>query len=263
MKTSSISLLLGSFLLLAHPSGTAAAAAPLDPCLVGLATLVSDPGLNSCLPMVQLSQLLTATTITPALVNTTAAALCARPVCGQASITVVQNTVTQNCVNTTNKATSDLIYGGASLYAPLREGVCQRVSPTNGTFCATVSTEAIAAYLVQHPSPMGMKSFTNATFVRQYVDSVPKDVLCTACNKAMINPLINYVAKNKATLNAEILKWSGVIQAEVEGKCGADFTNGAAPDTSGLKGESAAIARAQVPTLVMVLGAMFSGAWAL
>jgi hypothetical protein len=272
MKTSSLSLLLGSFLLLLHPSGSAAAVAPLDPCLVGLATLVSDPGLNSCLPMAQLSELLTATTVTPALVNSTAAALCARPVCGQASITVVQNTVTQNCVNTSNKATSDLIYGGASLYAPLREGICQRVSPTNGTFCATVSAEAIAAYLIQHPSPMGLKGFGNVTFLRQYAESVPKDVLCTACNKAIINPLINYVAKNKATLNAEILKWSGVIQAGVEGKCGADFINGAdfsnngsTPDTTGHKGPkaAAAVASAQVPTVVMVLGAVFSSAWTL
>ncbi|KAF9967209.1 hypothetical protein BGZ70_010363 [Mortierella alpina] len=217
--------------------------------------------------MAQLSELLTAP-VTPTLVNATAAALCARPVCGQASITVVQNTVTQNCVNTSNKATSDLVYGGASLYAPLREGICQRVSPTNGTFCVTVSAEAIAAYLIQHPSPMGIKSFGNVTFLRQYAETVPKDVLCTACNKAIINPLINYVAKNKATLNAEILKWSGVIETGVKAKCGADFINGAdftnspTPDTPG-PSTAAAIAGAQVPTVVMVLGAVLSIAWAL
>ncbi|KAF9567904.1 hypothetical protein EC968_003140 [Mortierella alpina] len=212
--------------------------------------------------MAQLSELATSP-ITPALVNTTATALCSRPVCGQASITVVQNTVTQNCVNTTNKATSDLIYGGASLYPPLREGLCQRVSPKNGTFCATVMTETIAAYLVQHPSPLGAKIFANATVLKQYVDGVPNELLCTACSKAMINPLINYVAQNKHSLNAEILKWSGVIKTQVQAKCGADFTNGAAPDTSGLTAESAAIESAQVPAVIMILGAVFSGAWTL
>ncbi|KAF9989540.1 hypothetical protein BGZ75_006087 [Mortierella antarctica] len=217
--------------------------------------------------MVQLSQLLTSP-ITPALVNTTATALCSRPVCSPASITVVQNTVTQNCVNSTNKATSDLIYGGASLYPPLREGLCQRVSPTNGTFCAAVSTETLTAYLAKHPSPLGVKMFANSTVLKQYVDSVPKDVLCTPCNKAMINPLINYVAQNNATLNAEIRKWSGVIKTQVQAKCGADFTNGVAPkpnNTSGLTGqsESSAIASAQVPAVIMVLGAVFSGAWTL
>ncbi|KAF9960598.1 hypothetical protein BGZ72_006498 [Mortierella alpina] len=262
MKTSSLSLLLGSCLLLALPSGTAAAAPHLDSCLTGLATLLSDPGLNQCIPMVQVSQLLT-DPITPALVNTTATALCSRPVCSQASLTVVQNTITQNCVNSTNKATSDLIYGGASLYPPLREGICTRVSPTNGTFCATVSTESITAYMAQHPSPLGVKIFANSTVLKQYVHSMPKDVLCTACNKAMISPLVNYVAQNKNTLNEEIRKWSDVIKTQVQAKCGADFTNGAAPDTSGLTGQSAAIASAQVPAVLMILGAVFSGVWTL
>ncbi|KAF9290272.1 hypothetical protein BGZ68_007496 [Mortierella alpina] len=262
MKTASLALLLGSFLLfLTQPSGTAAAP-PLDACLVGLATLISDPGLNSCLPMAQLSQLVTAP-ITPELVNTTATALCSRPICGPASIKVVQNTVTQNCVNSTNKATSDLIYGGASLYPPLREGICQRVSPTNGTFCAAVSTETISAYLAKHPSPLGIKSFANVTVLKQYVDSVPKDVLCTTCNKAIINPLVNYVDQNKNTLNAEILKWSGVIKTQIQGKCGAAFTNGASPDPAGLTEESAAVASAQVPAVLMILGAVFSSAWTL
>ncbi|KAF9910426.1 hypothetical protein BX616_010874, partial [Lobosporangium transversale] len=212
---------LGSSLL---PSSTEAAV--IDQCKLSLATLLSDPGLNSCLPLQELSQLVTEPVITPALVNSTATTFCSYPVCPAASLTLVQNTVTQNCVNASDPTTADLVYSVASLYPPAKEGVCQRVSPQNGTFCATVLTETLTTYLKKNPSPKG---FTDPAVLKQYVDSMPSEILCTPCNKAMINPLVNYVAQNKNTLKPAALTWANVIQTEVQRKCGADFTNGAAP----------------------------------
>ncbi|KAG0200868.1 hypothetical protein BGX28_006179 [Mortierella sp. GBA30] len=256
-----LAIVFGSFFLFTLPSYTAAI--DLDQCTLSLATLLSDPGLNTCLPMHNLAQLLT-DPITPALVNDTATALCSYPICGPESIKLVQNTVSQNCVNASDKQAADLIYGGASLYPPLREGVCQRVStPNNGTFCATVLTETLTAYMAKNPSPLGIKIFANATVLQQYVDGMPQDILCTSCNKAMINPLVNYIAQNENTLTAEVLKWANVIKTQVQAKCGAGFTNGVAPapDPSTQGAKSAGTLNVPVPTALTALGAiLFSGA---
>ncbi|KAF9116055.1 hypothetical protein BGX27_005084 [Mortierella sp. AM989] len=220
---STVAVALGSFLL---PSATNAIV--IDPCTLSLAGLLSDPGLNSCLPMQQLS-LLATDKITPTLVNNTLTTFCPMPVCPAASITLVQNTVKQNCVNSTDPSTSELVAGAATLYSPAKEGLCQTVSPSNGTFCATVLTESMTAYLAKNPSPLGLGIFANTVVLKQYVDAMPKELLCTPCNKAMINPLTNFISKNKSTLTPNVLKWAGVIETEVQAKCGADFTNGAPP----------------------------------
>jgi len=92
------------------------------------------------------------------------------------------------------------------------------------------------AYLALHPSPLGIEIFANATVLQQYVDGMPASLLCTPCNKAIINPLDSYIAQNKASLNAEVLKWANVIQTEVQAKCGADFTNGVTPTSNNTNG---------------------------
>ncbi|KAG0054514.1 hypothetical protein BGZ83_011108 [Gryganskiella cystojenkinii] len=222
-----------ALLLLGAATLSTPSEAVLDQCTVSLAGLLADPGLNQCLPLQQLSLLLT-DPITPALVNATATTFCSYPVCSPASVTLVQNTITQNCFNATDKSTSDLVYGAAQLYPAFKEGLCQRdlqnPPPSgNGTFCVTELTGSLTAYLAVHPSPLGLKIFANSTVLKQYVDGMPADLLCTPCNKAIINPLDNYIATNRASLNAEVLKWADVIQTEVQAKCGVDFTNGVAP----------------------------------
>ncbi|KAF9206412.1 hypothetical protein BGZ49_002503 [Haplosporangium sp. Z 27] len=252
---SSVAVVLGSFLL---PSATTAIV--VDPCTLSLGGLLSDSGLNSCLPLQQLSQFLT-TNVTSALVNSTLATFCPMPVCPAASITLVENTVTQNCVNSSDPTTSELVYGAATLYSPAKQGLCQTVSATNGTFCATVLTESMITYLAQHPSPLGLGIFGNATVLQQYVNAMPQDLLCTPCNKAMINPLTNFIAKNQTTLSAPVLKWANVIEAGVQAKCGADFTNGAAPTSSspsttggsGAKSSAISVHGSYLPSAVMVL----------
>ncbi|KAI8598508.1 hypothetical protein EDD21DRAFT_382255 [Dissophora ornata] len=252
--TSTIALVLGSFLL---PSSTSAVT--IDQCTLSLASLVSDPGLNTCLPMQQLSLLVTST-VTPQLVNDTVTAFCSYPVCSSASITLVENTVTQNCVNASDPNTADLVLEAASLYLPAKEGLCQRVSSTNGTFCVTVFEESLTAYLALNPSPLGIGIFSNETVLKQYVNAMPQDVLCTSCNKAMINPLDNYVSQNQGNLSATVLQWAKVIQTEVQSKCGSDFTNGVTPSTatgSG-SGTSAGLISAESSKITVVLGAIFA-----
>ncbi|KAF9125026.1 hypothetical protein BG015_004982 [Linnemannia schmuckeri] len=211
-------------------------AATLDQCSISLLGLISDPGLNACLPMQQLSSLATAPVITPKLVNDTATAFCSFPVCPPASVTLVQNTVSQNCVNASDPATAELVLGAASLYPPFREGMCQRIPGGNGTFCVTELAETMTAYLAKHPSPLGIKIFANSTVLKQYVDEMPKEILCTPCNKAIINPIENYISANKATIKPQILQWATILQTEAEKKCGAGFTDGQKPTATAAPG---------------------------
>ncbi|KAF8924450.1 hypothetical protein BGZ47_004015 [Haplosporangium gracile] len=204
-------------------------AATLDQCSISLLGLVSDPGLNACLPMQQLSSLATAPVITSKLVNDTATAFCSFPVCPTASVTLVQNTVSQNCVNASDPATAELVLSAASLYPPFKEGMCQRIPGGNGTFCITELAETMTAYLAKYPSPLGIKIFANSTVLKQYVGEMPKDLLCTPCNKAIINPIENYISANKATIKPQVLQWATILQTEAANKCGAGFTDGQKP----------------------------------
>ncbi|KAG9070322.1 hypothetical protein KI688_009659 [Linnemannia hyalina] len=220
-STSSLTLLAASI--------TLANAATLDQCSISLLGLVSDPGLNTCLPMQQLSSLVSAPLITPLIVNNTATALCSLPICPTASVALVQSTVTQNCVNATDPATAELVLGAASLYPPFRDGMCQRIPGGNGTFCITELAQTMSDYLTKHPSPLGIKIFANSTVLQQYVADMPTALLCTPCNKAIINPIQNYITANKATMKPTILEWANILNTGAASKCGADFTNGQKP----------------------------------
>ncbi|KAG0284800.1 hypothetical protein BGZ97_008056, partial [Linnemannia gamsii] len=222
-STSALALIATAFL------SSSIQAVTLDQCSVSLLGLVGDPGLNACLPMQQLSLLATTSPITPLLINNTATALCSFPVCPPAAITLVQNTVSQNCVNASDPSTAELVLGVASLYAPFREGMCQRIPGGNGTFCVTELAETMTTYLAAHPSPLGLKIFANSTVLKQYFDEMPKEILCTPCNKAIINPIENYITANKATLQPQILQWAAILQTEAANKCGAAFTDGQQP----------------------------------
>ncbi|KAG0276179.1 hypothetical protein BGZ96_003433 [Linnemannia gamsii] len=224
--TSTSTLALIATTTLTYLSSFAKAQVTLDQCSISLLGLVGDPGLNACLPMQQLSLLVTTSPITPLLVNNTATSLCSLPVCPQSSITLVQNTVSQNCVNASDPATADLILSAASLYAPFRDGMCQRIPGGNGTFCVTELAETMTAYLAKHPSPLGIKIFANSTVLKQYFDEMPQEILCTPCNKAIINPIENYITANKATLSPQVLQWATILQTEATNKCGAAFTDG-------------------------------------
>ncbi|KAG0269444.1 hypothetical protein BGZ95_002071 [Linnemannia exigua] len=225
--TTTLAVIATSTILLFTPSSTDAAAT-LDQCSISLLGLVSDPGLNACLPMQQFTKLVTSP-ITPQIVNDTATAFCALPVCPEPSITLVRNTISQNCVNASDPTTADLVYGAASLYPPFREGLCQRIPGGNGTFCVTELADSLTAYLAKHPTPLGFKILADSAALKQYVDEMPKEILCTPCNKAIINPIENYIAGNKATLKPSILQWAAILQTEAQAKCGAGFTDGQKP----------------------------------
>jgi len=136
-------------------------------------------------------------------------------------------------------------------------------APANGTFCVTELAASLTAYLAVHPSPLGIKIFANTTVLKEYVDGMPKELLCTACNKAIINPLDNYIAANQATLNAEVKKWASVIQTEVQLKFGSNFTDGVTPVPSANNGSTSLGVVSEISRVSCLLGAVVAVAAAL
>ncbi|KAI8600761.1 hypothetical protein EDD21DRAFT_376288 [Dissophora ornata] len=211
-------------------SYTADAAPLLDQCAVSVAALFTDPRVNACIPINPLVQLANGTDITPKLVNDTSTTFCAMPFCNAATVALMENTMNQNCANSTEDTDANYwLYGVASLYVPFKQGMCQRVQTppgNNGTFCITVLTDSINSYVKKHPNKQGWGILANSTQLQQYVDGIPTSTLCTDCTKAMINPLDTFVSIHLLTLDAVVIAWVRMLQTEVQRRCGENFIDG-------------------------------------
>ncbi|KAF9158014.1 hypothetical protein DFQ26_008082 [Actinomortierella ambigua] len=227
------SLLLFQTLLL-----TVAQAFVMNQCTVALGGLLADAALNQCIPFSSLSLLLT-DPITPALINSTTHDFCRYPDCQPQSIALVQNTIVQNCLDGVNvpndTSTAEIVYGIASMYPPLKQGMCSRI-PNNGTFCLTEVAQSLGDYIRANPSPLGLRIFFNQTTLADYVAKVPKEILCTDCNKAMITPINAFVEKNMLSLRPEIVSFAQAAQKATAAKCGAQFLDGQVPNLNNQSG---------------------------
>ncbi|KAI8352799.1 hypothetical protein B0O80DRAFT_83300 [Mortierella sp. GBAus27b] len=291
---SSLVLFLLSFPSLSSIPGTHAAL--LDQCAVSITALIIDPRINACIPFEPLAQLANGTDLTPKFVNDTTTTFCELPFCSPQTVSLIENTLNQNCVNSTeDQDDNNWFFGFASLYVPFKQGMCQRVGlasatapppplapgeARNGTFCIAILTESLQAYLKDHPptvnytapttttaattatspfptlslpssapsavpkpnkkpkgEPEGWAILGNTTRLREYIQGMPNDTLCTPCNKAMINPLNRFVAARQLSLDTAIVAWVRTLQSEVEKKCGEAFVDGIGPpwpETTGL-----------------------------
>ncbi|KAG0043174.1 hypothetical protein BGZ83_011755 [Gryganskiella cystojenkinii] len=180
---------------------------------------------------------MTSDTITPKFVNDTTTTFCGMPNCASTTVTLIENTVNQNCLNSTDDyAGMQFIYGAAALYVPLKQGLCQRVPSTppkiNGTFCLTVLTDSLERYIKQHPKIKNWEVFLNATLLQQYIDSMPDSLLCTDCNKSIITPVISYVSVKQLALDSDVVGFVRAIQFAIQRRCGVNFVDGIAPAPS-------------------------------
>ncbi|KAG0238703.1 Proteasome assembly chaperone 2 [Actinomortierella wolfii] len=170
--------------------------------------------------------------ITPELVNSTATDFCVYPDCSQQAIALVQNTIVQNCLDgvdvPNDTTTANIVYGVASLYPPLKQGICTRI-PNNGTFCVTEFAKSLGDYIRANPSPYGIGIFLNGTVLFDYVSKIPKEVLCTDCTEAIVTPISNFVEKNMLSLRPEIVSWALTAKKATTDKCGATFLDGDIP----------------------------------
>ncbi|KAF8979241.1 hypothetical protein BGZ46_005672 [Entomortierella lignicola] len=213
-----------------------------------------DPRVNACIPITPLEQLINGTDLTPQLVNDTSTTFCAMPFCSPSTVSLIENTMNQNCVESPQDLDDNyLLYGLASLYTPIKQGMCQRVSgpPTNGTFCTTVLTADLLNYSKKHPNKHGWKILENTTETQQYLDSIPNSIVCTPCNQAIMNPLANFVNIHQLTLDPSITAAVRALQSGIQGKCGSSFIQGHNPQPSPTPSHAAA--SFSFPILIPVL----------
>ncbi|KAF9947590.1 hypothetical protein BGZ72_010434 [Mortierella alpina] len=169
--------------------------------------------------------------ITPQLVNDTATQFCTMPFCSTSAVNLIETTLNKNCVdNLDDASTFTWFYRFASLYVPFKQGICQRFEPaTNGTFCITIFTESMNTFAKENPSKSGWKIYENSTEADLYVEEMPASMICTPCNKLMINPMIHFVTLRQLTLPADIVAWVRGLQDGIERRCGAGFVDGIGP----------------------------------
>lgn len=213
----------------------------LDQCGFSAAALLTNTEVASCIPIKPISDLVT-NNFTVALVNKTTGEFCSYPLCSKAAVNLIENTIVQNCAtDPDDKADFLAMFGAASLYVPFKQGLCNQVDPPrNGTYCLTLLSGSLQAYMKKHPTPDGALVFANTTVLVDYLAGLPEDVLCTPCNKAMISPIDNYVAVNQLTLDPSVVTWSRAVQMQVQKKCGENFIDGlSTPDTAASKGGAA------------------------
>ncbi|KAK5821783.1 hypothetical protein F5H01DRAFT_337915 [Linnemannia elongata] len=236
-SSSSLSLLLPLLLLLATTTTTPTTEAfLLDQCAIAMSSLSTDYRVNTCFPTKVWEDFVLADNVTSKLINDTAANICPRPICSQPTVALIENTINQNCINSTDpeeQAGTNWLYGVSSLYIPLKEGMCQTVSPTNGTFCVTTLTQNLISY--SNKKNPGKKFswdlFLNGTQMQQWVDSVPSSLVCTPCTQSMLNPLDRYVSVHQLSLDPYVVAWVRFLQTQVSRKCGEGFIDALPPPT--------------------------------
>ncbi|KAF9313679.1 hypothetical protein BG003_004927 [Podila horticola] len=211
-------------LLTALPSSHAAL---FDQCGLSTVALLTNPVISGCIPIGPINNLIS-NNFTVALVNKTTGEFCSYPLCPKTAVSLIENTILQNCAeNPEDKAEFMAMFGSASLYVPFKQGLCNQVDPPrNGTYCLTLLSDSLQAYMKKHPSPDGALVFANTTVLVDYINGLPVSVLCTPCNKAMINPIDHFVAVNQLTLDPSVVSWSRAVQKQVQLKCGEDFIDG-------------------------------------
>ncbi|KAG0082434.1 hypothetical protein BGZ92_011745 [Podila epicladia] len=229
-------------------------AALFDQCGLSTVALFTNPIVASCIPIGPIGDLIT-NNFTVALVNKTTGEFCSYPLCTKTAVNLIENTILQNCAaDPEDKAEFMAMFGAASLYVPFKQGLCNQVDPPrNGTYCLTLLSDSLQAYMKKHPSPDGALVFANTTVLVDYLNGLPVSVLCTPCNKAIINPIDHYVAVNQLTLDPSVVSWSRAVQKQVQLKCGEDFIDGRplAPDPTAATGGGSVW---RMDTLLMLIG---------
>ncbi|KAG0262333.1 hypothetical protein BG011_000086 [Mortierella polycephala] len=154
------------------------------------------------------------------------------PFCSTTTVALIENTMSQNCAESTEDEEGiRWLYGLAALYVPFKQGICQQDdSSTDSTYCITVLTESLNAYVAKNPTEHGWDIFNDTDELQRYIDGMPSDMLCTPCNKAMINPMYRFIAVNQLTVELEVIEFFRLLHVKIQSRCGASFVeNIAAP----------------------------------
>ncbi|CAG8658115.1 10998_t:CDS:2 [Dentiscutata heterogama] len=155
--------------------------------------------------------------------------LCGVPKCSNKSVQGAINTIKDGCNEDLKEkdTTAQIAFGSAVFFSPVRDITCFKVIDKD-KYCKDETAKVV---LDLPNSPINI---THNAIIDAVIVSVPK-IICTRCNKDIVNTLFNFLNNNYLALN--LLASMGIDQSLIDKtkvgvafKCGIEFEDGIVPD---------------------------------
>lgn len=203
-------------------------------CQAAFLSIVTDPGFFECVPVTALLPLLTDPTLLPSIIQDPAKnapkllpvvdAICAVPKCSNEGVANALKSVESGCSSKSDQKNPivQLATAVITFYSPVRDIICFENNKKELCIVETATT-----IFTLPPAPIKLLG----GIVDELIFAEPK-LICTPCNKAIVNTLIDFFTKNPAAIDfleqafhigEEELKIGEFYFAV---KCGAPFIDG-------------------------------------
>lgn len=207
-------------------------------CQTSLLSIVTSPEFFECIPVAALLPLLTDPTLLPSIIKDpikngakllpVVDAICADPKCSDDGVAAAQKAIKDGCSSKNDQENPivQLADLATTFYSPARDIMCFK--NYKDTYCLV---ETITNILTLPPAPIKLLG----GIIDQVIFAEPKSI-CTPCNKAIANTLIDFFTAHPETLDLveqafhigeEELKIGQVFLAV---KCGSPFVDGKVGD---------------------------------
>jgi hypothetical protein len=209
-------------------------------CQGALLSVVTSPEFFECIPVTALLPLLTDPTLLPSVLQDpikngakllpAVDAICADPKCSDAGVAAAQKALKEGCSSEQDQKNpiAQLAIAAVTFYSPARDIICFKDSEKE--YC---TVETIKNILALPPAPVKLLGGV----IDKVVFAEPK-FICTPCNKAMVNTLIDFFTAHPEAL--EIIENAFHVGEEelvlgkigLAVKCGAPFVDGKVGDST-------------------------------
>lgn len=188
-------------------------------CYNELTKLNFDIELNQCIPISNVSKALKSNNTDPAYYVSTLDNLCNKQKCTDELINNRRNTFESECQEDLKANNSDIVSidNLFLLYSPSRDAACFKNS--TGGYCILelwyneIEANTITTHSHGFHPEMGIDPMLN----------LPKEKLCTDCNKKIVNSFLNYL-KNNSDIAANLTSWDvKTINDTLATKCNESF----------------------------------------
>lgn len=209
-------------------------------CQSALLSVVANPEFFECVPVAALLPLLTDPTFLPSILKDPITngpkllpifdATCALPKCSDSGVKNALKTVSEGCASDLNNPLIQLALGAITFYSPVRDVICFK--DNKDEYCLV---ETVTNILTLPAPPSDFKLLGG--IIDKLVTAEPRSI-CTPCNKAILNTVVDFLKKNPAALlllNAAFHFGENELfigKLFVFLKCGFEFLDGKIPDPS-------------------------------
>ncbi|RUS20227.1 hypothetical protein BC937DRAFT_95665 [Endogone sp. FLAS-F59071] len=228
-------------------------------CATALLSLTSNPEVNQCIPILSTASLLSSGfNTTVAQVDPFLASICGSSPCPNSLIASAVTQLQANCSAEINSEESLVqeVYSGILYYPAIYQSIC--LKNTAGKYC-------VEETLSNFQADASNKTFSissNTTLTSAFL-TAPNSLVCTPCNKNILNLLANYETANIRNANATAEFAS--LNSSLSSKCGVVFLDGVTNATTLISTKSSAASGAAFQPTMAALVAVVAvvAAWML